>query len=447
MKHSPQIIILGGGPAGMGVGYYCYKNKIKFKLFEMSSEVGGNCKTFRYHNFKYDSGAHRFHDKDNQTTKDIISIMGEDLNKIEVPSQIYLKNRYIDFPLSPWNLVKFLGLKDSFTEFAKLLYIKAKNSDKDFKNFEEFAINTYGKKLANLFLLGYSEKLWGLPCSKLSTEIAGKRLKGLNLTTLILEILGLKNKKTKHLDGEFYYPKEGIGSIFQKMMLKTDKKNYFLENEVTKIEHSNNFIKNIETNGEGVHDVDYLVSSLSLDIIGRIMEPKIPKIVSNSIKSIKYRDLILVTFFLDKKNINRNGSMYFPSNSFSFTRIYEAKNRSKNMSPLNKTSLSVEIPTYSDSTLWNQTNIKIQEKITQELMNLNLFNEKNIIDIKINRISKAYPILDNNYKNHIDVIMKYFSQFKNLRINGRNGKFKYTHIHDHIKDARNIVENLKNNFI
>jgi len=219
------------------------------------------------------------------------------------------------------------------------------------------------------------------------------------------------------------------------------------KNEVTKIEHSNNFIKNIETNGEGVHDVDYLVSSLSLDIIGRIMEPKIPKIVSNSIKSIKYRDLILVTLFLDKKNINRNGSMYFPSNSFSFTRIYEAKNRSKNMSPLNKTSLSVEIPTYSDSTLWNQTNIKIQEKITQELMNLNLFNEKNIIDIKINRISKAYPILDNNYKNHIDVIMKYFSQFKNLRINGRNGKFKYTHIHDHIKDARNIVENLKNNFI
>ena len=107
----------------------------------------------------------------------------------------------------------------------------------------------------------------------------------------------------------------------------------------------------------------------------------------------------------------------------------------------------MEIPTYRDSILWNQTNNEIQEKITQELMNLNLFNKKNIIDVEIKRINKAYPILDNNYKNHMDVIMKYFAQFKNLKINGRNGKFKYTHIHDHIQDARNIVENLKNNFI
>tara|TARA_Y100001968_G_scaffold325853_1_gene367839 strand:+ start:616 stop:1959 length:1344 start_codon:yes stop_codon:yes gene_type:complete len=447
MIKKSKITILGGGPAGIGTAYYCHKNQIEYNLFEMASEVGGNCQTFKNKEFLYDSGAHRLHDKDAQTTKDIKKIMGKELMKIEVPSQIYLNSRFIDFPLSPWNLFKFLGLKTAIIEFTKLVTFKLKNRDKNIKNFEDFAFKTYGKKLANLFLIGYSQKLWGLPCKKLSPEIAGKRLKGLNLATLILEIFQFKNKKTKHLDGEFYYPKNGIGSIFTEIRLQTNRKNYFLNNKITKITHNNKKIQSIESNNVKNHSVDYLVSSLSLDILAKLMSPKIPNTVQNAIKSIKYRDIILVTFFINKKNINKNGSMYFPSKSFSFTRIYEAKNRSQNMSPYNKTSLSVEIPTHHSSSIWNSSDITIQNKIKNELLSLNFFNEKEIIDIEIRKINKAYPILDISYQSHVEVIMDYFSQFKNLTINGRNGKFQYTHIHDHFRDARNIIENLKNNFI
>ena len=447
MIKKSKITILGGGPAGIGTAYYCHKNKIDYNLFEKAAEVGGNCQTFQNKEFKYDSGAHRLHDKDTQTTKDIQKIMGKDLMKIEVPSQIYLNKKFIDFPLSPWNLFKFLGLKTAIIEFIKLIIFKLKNRNNNIKNFEDFALKTYGEKLANLFLIGYSQKLWGLPCKKLSPEIAGKRLKGLNLSTLILELFQFKNKKTKHLDGEFYYPKNGIGSIFTEIRFQTNKRNYFLNNTITKILHDNKKIHSIESNNIKNHSVDYLVSSLSLDILAKLMTPKIPNSVQKAIQSIKYRDIILVTIFLNKKNINKNGSMYFPSQAFSFTRIYEAKNRSKNMSPNNKTSLSVEIPTYHSSKIWNSSDITIQNKIKNELLSLNFFNEKEIIDIEIRKISKAYPVLDINYQSKIELIMNYFSQFKNLTINGRNGKFQYTHIHDHFKDARNIVENLKNNFI
>jgi len=447
MIKEKKITILGGGPAGIGTAYYCHKNQINFKLYEMAPEVGGNCQTFQYGDFKYDSGAHRLHDKDEKTTKDIKKIMGQSLMKIEVPSQIYLNGTFIDFPLSPWNLFKFLGFKYSCIEFTKLLFLKIKNHNKNINNFEEFAVNTYGKKLADLFLIGYSQKLWGLPCNKLSTDIAGKRLKGLNLSTLILEIFKTKNTKTKHLDGEFYYPENGIGSIFKEIRLQTNHKNYFLKSKITKIIHNNKKIKSIQCNNNHNHDIDYLVSSLSLDILANLMEPKIPEFINDAIKSIRYRDIILITFFINKKNINKNGSMYFPSNNFSFTRIYEAKNRSNSMSPENQTSLSIEIPTYNKSDIWNSSNEKIRKSIEKELLCLNFFNEKEIIDVEIRKIKKAYPILDTNYKSKIKLILDYFSQFENLTINGRNGKFQYTHIHDHFKDARIIVKNLKNNFI
>ena len=55
--------------------------------------------------------------------------------------------------------------------------------------FGSFALNQYGPTLANLFLLNYSHKLWGVDPHTLSKEVSGGRLKGLDLANFIREIL------------------------------------------------------------------------------------------------------------------------------------------------------------------------------------------------------------------------------------------------------------------
>jgi protoporphyrinogen oxidase len=42
---NPQITILGGGSAGLVVGYWAGKAGIPFVLVEASDRVGGNCAT------------------------------------------------------------------------------------------------------------------------------------------------------------------------------------------------------------------------------------------------------------------------------------------------------------------------------------------------------------------------------------------------------------------
>ena len=66
-------------------------------------------------------------------------------------------------------------------------------------------------------LLNYSEKLWGLPCNQLSPNIAGNRLKGLNLKNILKETVLCTNDSALHLDGSFYYPQRGIGTIVEKL--------------------------------------------------------------------------------------------------------------------------------------------------------------------------------------------------------------------------------------
>ncbi|MBT4926893.1 NAD(P)-binding protein, partial [bacterium] len=45
MKNENNIDIVGGGPAGLSVGYFAKKVGMQAKIHEASSTIGGNCKT------------------------------------------------------------------------------------------------------------------------------------------------------------------------------------------------------------------------------------------------------------------------------------------------------------------------------------------------------------------------------------------------------------------
>ena len=66
-----EVLILGGGPAGLSVGYYAQQLWLDFTLIEAGSDLGGNCRTLRLGDFLFDTGAHRVHDKDPDVTSDI----------------------------------------------------------------------------------------------------------------------------------------------------------------------------------------------------------------------------------------------------------------------------------------------------------------------------------------------------------------------------------------
>ena len=440
-EYKKHITILGGGPAGMAVAFYAHEKGIEYGLFESSNRLGGNCITLEHNGFLFDSGAHRLHDKDPETTQIIKGLLGSELELIHVPSQIYREGRFIDFPLSPLNLLRFLGLFRFIHSAFQILYAKSKKNAVN-EDFKSLVLHQYGKNIAELFLLHYTEKLWGKPADALSTEVAGKRLKGLNLTTFMLEAIQGKKRKTRHLDGSFYYPKYGIGAIFEKMQQHLNTGSIFLEHKVTSIRHDNNRIKGIIVNDGKEHMVQELVCSLPVGVVLNILDPPPPFEILELAKRIEFRDIILLGFFLDKESVNNNGSMYFPSERYRFTRIYEPRNRSAHMSPKGKTSLMVEIPCQRNEPIWNQDESLLLNEIAQKLIEAKLFTEDELLDSCVYRVYNAYPILEKGYAERVKPIYAYLSLFKNLHLTGRNGLFTYTHIHDHMVNGREVIDRL-----
>jgi protoporphyrinogen oxidase len=374
-------------------------------------------------------------------TKELLQLMGTDLHKIEAPSQIYHNGKFIGFPLSPLDLMLKLGPITILKAGLELIFARMRSSDGD-GSFESFAARMYGETLARLFLLNYSEKLWGLPGTALSPHISGKRLKGLDLGTFLKETLRKRQGDSNHLEGSFYYPKGGYGAIVDKLAQVCGSTNIRTNSRITKISHRQGRINHLWINDQARIDVDEVVSTLPLPLFLRILEPEPERQILEAAQTLRFRNLILATLFLDRERISNNASIYISDPGIPITRIYEPKNRSEIMAPPGKTSLCVEIPCNPGDPMWCKDDDELISLARSELMKLEIIQEEDISGGVVHRMHHAYPVLNLETEKTVAMLYEYVGKFQNLRISGRNGKFLYTHLHDMLRFGWEVIDDL-----
>ena len=433
-----SLTILGAGPAGLALGFFAKKKSIQFKIFEKSTQVGGNCKTLTVGDFKFDTGAHRLHDKYDEVTEMIKNLLKDDLLKVDAPSQIFHAGSMVNFPINITDVLK----KTSTSEFKNILkdilllhFRKVKNP----KNFKELAYSNYGKTLSDLFLINYTEKLWGEKAQKLSAEISGGRLNNHGIYNILKTIFSFKKKDQKHLDGTFYYPKNGFGDIFEKLSDQIGPKNITLNSSIEVINHAGSYIKNVGHDIESSNN-NIFINTLPLGLFLKNLRPSPPKNIINIIDKIKFRDLRLCILYLDIPNFSKNASMYYPDSKFPFTRIYEPKNRSEALAPKSRTCIVIEIPCSKNDNISNLNEMDLYQLISNCLIKNKLIKKNNIIEHTCLRMENAYPIIDIDTKKRIKPMFDYLKKFKNLYNIGRNAEFKYAHTHEIFRNAKSIIQ-------
>src|SRR5207247_9330018 len=57
------------------------------------------------------------------------------------------------------------------------------------RSFEDWVTNQFGRRLFDIFFKTYTEKVWGMSCKEISADWAAQRIKGLSLTTAVLDAL------------------------------------------------------------------------------------------------------------------------------------------------------------------------------------------------------------------------------------------------------------------
>ena len=85
-------------------------------------------------------------------------------------SRIYFLRQFFDYPIQlSTDTLKKLGLVRTFR--IGISYIRSTlHQIKPEKSLETFFINRFGKELYRTFFRSYTEKVWGVPCDRISAE-------------------------------------------------------------------------------------------------------------------------------------------------------------------------------------------------------------------------------------------------------------------------------------
>jgi protoporphyrinogen oxidase len=95
-----EILILGGGLAGLSAGHVLTKAGLGVKVFEKDTTVGGLSKTIIHSGFRFDLGGHRFFTKNKKIENYLQSLMDGELLNVSRKSKILLRNKYMIILLS-----------------------------------------------------------------------------------------------------------------------------------------------------------------------------------------------------------------------------------------------------------------------------------------------------------------------------------------------------------
>src|SRR3954453_19696255 len=212
------FVVIGAGPAGLTAGYLLAKAGRKVIVLEADDQVGGIAKTVvDPDGYRFDLGGHRFFTK-NQEVDDLWhEIMGDEFLKRPRMSRIFWRGRYLDYPLKGTDVIRKLGPVEVVRCGLSYLWAAVKPKGAE-ENLEQWVSNRFGKRLYQHFFKGYTEKVWGVPCTEIRAEWAAQRIKGLSFFSAArAAFFGNKGNKIKSLIDKFNYPRYGPGQLWDAM--------------------------------------------------------------------------------------------------------------------------------------------------------------------------------------------------------------------------------------
>lgn len=450
MGKSEPVLILGAGPSGITSAFELNREGKKGVVVEKNERVGGLARTLQFKEFRTDIGPHRFYSKNDYLYRLISDILGDDWKKVSRFTRFYIDGQFFRYPIK----IKDIISKVSIYRTVKILSDYVKERIKYFisrdipENFEEYIISHFGRTLAELNMLNYTRKIWGLPCSEISSDWAKQRIKGLSLKEVIKKLLLSNKKGPKTMVDQFYYPVKGAGMIYSRMKEEIEKDGRFtflMKSKPVTIERSKNKIEKVylENNSEPVKPGS-LISSIPITDFIKLLKPEVPDEVKYAGDELKYRAHTSLFITVDKNSILKDQWIYFPDREIPFGRITEPKNFSSYMSPEGKSSLFIEFFCWPEDRIWKVEKDELFNECMQWVEKFNFIKREEVIDYYIHREKYAYPVYDMNYRKNSEIIKNFLNKFENLQLTGRTGTFRYNN-QDHAMEmgilaARNIIE-------
>ena len=512
-------VIAGAGPAGLTAALELLRTTgVKPVMFEAEDVIGGISRTARYNGNRMDIGGHRFFSKSDtvmdwwqgilplqgSASKDDIAIGrsvplaqgGPDPEKTDYVmlcrsrlSRILFLRKLFDYPVSlNGDTIRNLGLWRMFKIGMSYLKVQLLPARKE-NSLEDFMINRFGVELYRTFFRDYTEKVWGVPCNKISPDWGGQRIKGLSITKTVVHALkqifagkkkpdagaangaDIRQKDTEtSLIGQFLYPKFGPGQLWETVAEKVLEKGgeIHMNSKVVGVNRSTDG-KRVESvvvnrgNSTETIPCDYFLSTMPVkELVASMDNGKmpVPAEIKRVAEGLVYRDFITVGRLLDELLIKSPAKSGTPESKLKFVAdnwIYVQESDVKlgriqifnNWSPYlvadpEKVWIGLEYFATEGDEMWRMPDKDFIKFAIAELDKIDVARPEDVRDSVVFHIKKAYPAYFGTY-GEFNKIREYVDPIENLFLMGRNGMHKYNNMDHSMLAAMEVVKCIREN--
>ena len=459
MRPDTDILIIGAGPAGLTAGYLLGRAGRDVHVVERDPRyVGGISRTVDYKGYLFDIGGHRFFSK----AKEVVDLWNEILpdDFIERPrlSRIFYRGKFYSYPLKAFEALRNLGLMTSTACVLSYAWAKARPVPAP-KTFHQWVRNNFGERLFSIFFKTYTEKVWGMSCDDISADWAAQRIKGLSLSSALVDALkrslglgggGKAGGETiKTLIESFRYPRKGPGMMWEAAAAKIVAAGNRITMDRTLDAMSWDPASGLWTvslvSGSGERSTvtaREVISSAAIHDLSHALKPA--PISTLHARALRYRDFLTVALIARTAEDFPDNWVYIHDPAVSVGRVQNFRSWSPELIPdPDTTCLGLEYFCFEGDGLWTSSDEDLIALAKREIDHIGLIRSSDVVDACVVRQPKAYPVYDEDYGHNVGMVrLELEKNYPTLHLVGRNGMHKYNNQDHAMMTAMLTVRNI-----
>jgi protoporphyrinogen oxidase len=416
-----SVTIVGAGVAGLTIAYQLVRQGFHVTVIEKNAVVGGLARTFHYGDFHFDVGPHRFHTENARVAEFIRRILGKEAIEISRKSGARMFGRFHEWPLRPGILLS-MPFSLMLRAARDLLFKEHLPGE----SFEADIVNTYGRTLYDIFFKPYTRKfLFHSPAALhrdwaragVNRAVIDKRAQSDSLWGLLKTTLMPKPVETM-----FLYPPHGVGR-FSDLLAEGVREvggRILTDTTVTAVETARNRVTAVRTQTERI-PCDNIVWTAPLTTLNHL--------VGIDDVDLEYLSTIFYNVEVAKPPKLDYQWTYFGGDEI-FSRVTAPQAFLTSTTPPGKGGLCVELTCREGDERWRNPENYVSRIVADLVRTGAVESAEDVERVHIECVPFTYPIYKLNYLSELTRNLKALSNYPNLLLAGRCGRFWYNNM-DH----------------
>jgi len=431
-----RTLILGGGLTGVTLARLLRQRGQQVTVLEAEPTIGGLCRSRIENGFTFDiGGSHIIFSRDMEVLQFMQDVLGANKDRRNRNTKILYRNILVKYPFE--NGLSALPKDDLFyciNEFIKT-YLKAEKGDiPPPANFREWIYATFGKGIAELYMIPYNEKIWNYPSESMSAHWVEGRVPRPPVEDVIKSAIGIETEGYTH-QSVFSYPVEGGIEALVSSIARGLEDSILTGFPVRSLV----FRGGLWEAGDGKRTVlgERLISTIPLQHLVPCLGD-VPKEVRDAVNALRYNSVACVQVGIRGK-VPEISWLYIPDTKQGLAnRISFPSNFSSRVAPEGHAAILAEITYNEGDEVSRMTDAELVGHVTQSLEEMRFINLDQVVHTAVDRQKFAYVVYDLSYLENIRIIREYFLA-RGITLVGRFSQFEYLNMDGCIRQAMECV--------